>query len=246
MECQSTQTKAWQRLLPALLILTLACGDDVESMGMDAGPEQPDAQTLEFPRVPGYCTASVDGLGPIAVETDYLAHVVSCENGLASFEALKAQAVSARSYLYYKLDVDGSIGDGQGDQVYTCGNPPTSEHLRAVAETEGQVLTYMGTQVAAFYVAGALQDAPTCRGGTADATNTERYVTYNEGRSGDQLIQTSLGFVDPGNHANRGCMSQNGSDCLSDEGWTYLEIIPFYYGEDIVVSKGMGDCISED
>ena len=60
-----------------------------------------------------YCEALVTGVGVVSVEDDYLPRVVSCENGGAPLEALKAQAVAARSYLYYKLDRRGEIADGQ-------------------------------------------------------------------------------------------------------------------------------------
>jgi uncharacterized protein (TIGR03382 family) len=190
-----------------------------------------------------FCVANVEGVGEVDVETNYLAHVVNCENGAASFEALKAQAVSARSYLYYKLGRGGSIMDGTGDQVYTCGREPGPDHFRAVEETSGEVLQYVGTQVAAFYVAGARQDPPDCRGGTDDPTSTEQWVTYNEGLSGDGLTQTMLGWVDPGNDANRGCMSQNGSHCLAGLGWRYDDILRFYYGEDIELVRAEGACV---
>lgn len=193
--------------------------------------------------VGAYCEVSVSGFGARKVETDYLPHVVSCENGAASFEALKAQAIAARSYLYYKLDTDGEIKDGTGDQVYTCERPPSEEVYRAVAATSGQVLQYRGTQVAAFYVAGALQEPPRCRGGSDDPTDTEDYVTYNQGLSGADIEQTSLGWVNPDNHANRGCLSQNGSDCLSDRGWKSDDIVRFYYGEDIEIVTAEGDCV---
>ena len=45
-------------------------------------------------------TVNVQGIGPVPTESDYVPHVVACENGAASFEALKAQAVAARSYAY--------------------------------------------------------------------------------------------------------------------------------------------------
>ena len=190
-----------------------------------------------------FCVATVQGVGEVDVETDYLAHVVNCENGAAAFEALKAQAVSARSYLYYKLGRGGSIMDGTGDQVYTCGREPGPDHFRAVEETSGEVLQYASTQVAAFYVAGARQDPPSCRGGTDDPTTTEHYVTYNEGLSGDGITQTMLGWVDPGNYANRGCMSQNGSHCLAGRGFGYTDILRFYYGEDIELVRAEGACV---
>jgi len=193
-----------------------------------------------------YCTAHVIGVGDVAVESDYLPSVVNCENGAASFEALKVQAVAARSYLYYKLDLYGEVSDGTGDQVYSCGREPGTEHTLAVEATSGEVLRYQGAQVAAFYVAGAKQDPPACSGGTDDPTNTERYVTYNQGKSGDAIEQTSLGWVDPGNKANRGCSSQNGADCLSDDGWVYDDILRFYYGEDIEIVRAEGACIEPE
>jgi len=193
-----------------------------------------------------YCTASVIGTGDVDVESDYLPSVVNCENGGASFEALKVQAVAARSFLYYKLDLYGEIGDGTGDQVYSCGREPGAEHELAVAATSGEVLQYQGVQIAAFYVAGALQDPPDCRGGTNDPTSTEQYVTYNQGLSGDSIEQTPLGWVDPSNKANRGCMSQNGSDCLADAGWVYDDILRFYYGEDIEIVRAEGTCIEPE
>ena len=190
-----------------------------------------------------YCSAMVIGTGMVDVETDYLPSVVTCENGNASLEALKAQAVAARSYLYYRLDRTGDISDGTGDQVYSCSRGPTDQARAAVDATSGIVLQYMGTQVAAFFVAGAKQQPPDCIGGTDDPTNTERFVTYNQGKSGADIDQTSLGLINPSNYANRGCQSQNGADCLSDNGWVYDDILRFYYGEDIEMITADGPCI---
>lgn len=226
-----------RRATTCALLLVAACDPDVGSR----------SQALD-----AYCTATVNtpsGTRQIDVETDYLPHVVQCENGAADQAALEAQAIAARSYLYYRLDRTGDIGDGQGDQVYTCSRPPLQQHLDAAATTAGLVLRYppatAATQVAAFYVAGAFPDPTTCHGGATDPTNTERYVTYNEGRSGADVIQTTLGFVSPTNYANRGCMSQNGSDCLSEQGRGFDEILRFYYGEDIVIERAVGACVPE-
>ncbi|MCS6797506.1 MAG: hypothetical protein NZ898_03065 [Myxococcota bacterium] len=191
-----------------------------------------------------FCTATVEGIGEVDVESDYLPRVVQCENGAAADAALQVQAIAARSYLYYKLERSGSITDGTSDQVYSCGRPPSERHYAAVRATSGLVLRFRGSQVAAFYVAGALQSPPDCRGGTDDPTRTERFVTYNEGRRGDDVIQTSLGWVHPSNHANRGCMSQNGSHCLAQMGWDAERILRFYYGEDIEIVRAEGACVT--
>lgn len=175
------------------------------------------------------------------VEADYLPHVVDCENGGASPEALRVQAVAARTYLYFKLETSGAITDGQGDQVYSCGKTPSAAHVQAVKDTAGEVLRYDGTTIAAFFVAGGKASPPACKGDAAAAT--EKYVTYNDGKSGAGITQTTLGFVSPSNARNRGCMSQNGSDCLAKAGKGYADILRFYYGKDITIERAIGPCV---
>lgn len=210
-------------------------------------------QDREIPRtqthrtaVTAYCTATVNGVGQVDVETDYLPNVVRCENGAASLEALKAQAVAARSYLYYKMELSGSINDGTSDQVYSCSGGPTALHYQAVNETAGQVLTYSGVTVCAFYVAGAIPSASSCvaTGSDNDYSNTEHYVTYNWNQSGANVEQTTLGWVNPGNLYNRGCKSQNGAHCLSNAGWGYQDILRFFYGMDIGIETAVGPCVT--
>ena len=194
------------------------------------------------------CDAPVQGTNGVDIELDYLPHVIKCENGAASYEALKAQAVAARSYLYYKIDKYGTIADGTSDQVYSCDREPSQIHYDAVADTAGIHLVYQDTLVCTFYVAGAHPSDEVSCIATADDPedfNTEHYVTYNWGYSGDDVQQTHLGWIDEDNLANRGCMSQNGSDCLSDQGWGFEDILRFYYGADIGFSVAEGDCLEE-
>jgi len=225
---------------PALPLIALgawlaACGPGVELSLDRAGP-------VAIP-LTAFCDAEVQGVGVVDVENDYLPRVVTCENGGAPLEALKAQAVAARTYLYYKLSLYGSIRDGQSDQVYSCGTEPGARQRRAVEETAGQFLRYGGGVLCAFYVAGAHQTPPACQGNTSDSTNTERYVTYNWGLSGDDITQSTLGWVNSGNTANRGCMGQWGSRCLADDGWGYEDILKFYYGMDIRLATATGACV---
>jgi hypothetical protein len=186
------------------------------------------------------CSANVAGQGTLDVETVYLPDVVHCENGGAPLESLKAQAIASRTYLYYKLETSGSIGDGQGDQVYSCGSHAGPLEKQAVAETAGQVLRYSGTTIAAFYVAGATASPPACMDGSSSTSN---YVTYNEGKTGAGITQTTLGFVSPSNTRNRGCMSQLGSRCLANEGKKADAIVKFYYGDDIAITQAIGPCV---
>jgi len=215
----------------ALLAVTAACGCGC-GRGSKGGPAGPEAR----------CEALVAGVGPVAIETVYLPRVVNCENGAAAPAALQAQAVAARSYLYYELGRVGQIDDGTSDQVFGCGREPGPEHVAAVAATAGEILQHGDTIVAAFYVAGALQAPPACTGGADDPTATEPYVTYNHGRAGAEVLQSPLGRLDPATTANRGCLSQNGSDCLAHAGRDYRDILRFYYGEDVTIARVSGSC----
>jgi len=224
-------------LLVAALLSAGGCGD-----GWDV------AQLLR--PVNAYCTVNVKGKGTKQVETDYLPNVVRCENGGADFEALKAQAVAARAYMYYKISKYGSISDGTGDQVYSCGKSAGTQHKNAVKATAGQILMYQGKFVCAFYVAGAKPSTASCKALSSDwdGTKTEKYVTYNEGKTLGNVKASPLGWSPgPGKiyPANRGCKSQNGAHCLSLKGKKYTDILKFYYGADIKIVKASGPCVNQ-
>lgn len=104
---------------------------------------------------------------------------------------------------------------------------------------------YAGAYVSSFYVAGAVpSDRASCIAapGDDDYSNTERFVTVNWEASGDGIRQSPLGWVHPDNHANRGCHSQNGAHCLAEAGWSYEDILLFYYGADIEHVVVEGEC----
>ncbi|QDU90031.1 Stage II sporulation protein [Pirellulimonas nuda] len=196
-------------------------------------------------------TINVTGSGAVAMESDYVPNVVHCENGLASFEALKAQAVAARTFAYYKVDLQGFINDGQSDQVYSCSGSALAIHQAAAAATEGEILyvdNFSGGDVliAAFYVAGAIPTGPfnpadpsaVPNPGDSDPTTTQKWVTYpyENNLSRGSNLGTPLGFrgtpTNP-NWPNRGAMSQNGADFLSDNSVSYVDILKYFYGADI-------------
>ncbi|HMR80605.1 MAG TPA: SpoIID/LytB domain-containing protein, partial [Polyangiaceae bacterium] len=194
--------------------------------------------------LPGaYCSVMVQGKGTRAMETDYLPHVIQCENGGANLQALKAQAIAARSVAYYNMATQGSICDSQGCQVYSCNANPLPIHYQAVKETAGMYLSHAGMLTYGFYVAGGSPAPSSCHGGSA---STEKYVTYNSGKSGSSVIQTSLGYKGPpGFGQNRGCMSQLGARCLENKGYDYQQILRFYYGADIGISQASGSCTQQ-
>ncbi len=207
---------------------------------------------LAAPLPQAFCDIIVDGVGTVPAETDYLPNVVTCENGGAGIEALKAQAIAARSVAYWTMGTDGSICDSQGCQVYSCGRAPSAEAIRAVEETSGLYLSYDSLVTFGFYVDGDHGTAPpTCRGSASSGNpgaSREQWITYNEGQTGASVQMSPLGFI-PMNQAifgqNRGCMSQWGARCLeNDLGYDVDGILRFYYGDDIEVTQATGPCIN--
>lgn len=226
-------------LSPVVLLLAAGCG------------EQRDYHETWALPLTAKCTINVQGKGTRQVETDYVPNVVCCENGGADTEALRAQAVAARSYMYYASRSSGSICDSQKCQVYTCSRctgkaGKGSKYYAAAQATAGQVLMWGGVVIASFYVAGAKPSTSSCvaKSSDPDSTKTEKWVTYNSGKTGSAVTQTKLGWVNSGNKYNRGCKSQNGAKCLSGKGKKYPEILRFYYGADIQLVTAKGPCVN--
>jgi hypothetical protein len=234
----------WARLSPfaaGALALGVLAGCSDSQRDLVGSTRQP----VAAPIAAAYCSIDVNGVSKDA-ELDYLPHVITCENGGASLEALKAQAIAARSVAYYSMATKGTICDGQGCQVYSCGAAPAAKHLQAVQETAGLYLSYDSLLTYGFYVAGDTNTSPpSCQG--SGSGGTEKYVTYNEGKSGADVQMTTLGYIPPGQPVygqNRGCMGQWGARCLeNDKGYTYDAILRFYYGADIQILQAAGPCV---
>lgn len=100
---------------------------------------------------------------------EYLVGLINCEiSSLWPIEAVKAQAVIARSYAVYQKDIrNGSLYHLESsvmDQVYDGADIEDSRAARAVRETSGEVLVYSGKIIQAFYHAN-------CGGHTEAAMN---------------------------------------------------------------------------
>ena len=100
----------------------------------------------------------INVINHVDMET-YLIGVVPYEIGENyNINALKAQAVCARSYSYDRLSGSTSItsydiGDTSSDQVYRGYNSSYTNCIQAVMETAGQVLTYNGSVISTLYSA---------------------------------------------------------------------------------------------
>jgi len=87
---------------------------------------------------------------------EYLIGLINCEiSSLWPVEAVKAQAVIARSYAIYQKDARRGalyhLESSVMDQVYAGVDIEDSRAARAVQETAGEVLTYSGGVIQAFY-----------------------------------------------------------------------------------------------
>lgn len=229
-----------------------APGQDATYPSVLGVPGQPPLEVVA-PLPAAHCDAHIVDVGVdkwVPTETDYLPHVVQCENGGANLEALKAQAIAARSVLYYAMETNGEICDSQGCQVYSCNATPNALQKQAVEETAGIYLMYNDTLTYGFYVAGDPGVQPPQCVGNDNNAGTEKFVTYNEGKSGTDVTQTTLGFIfDPndfGYGQNRGCMGQWAARCLeNNNGYTYEDILKFFYGDDIILVTAPGECVPE-
>ena len=146
----------------------------------------------------------------IDVET-YLCYVVPSEMPESyGLEALKAQAVCARSYAFRQLSgsaysaYGAHVDDTTNYQVYN--NTETDELTRqAVKETEGQVLTYGGELVTAYYYAtsSGYGNDMSVWGGTEDEAPYLRRIYMSGGEAPDLSSETAfreyLGKTDSGN-----------------------------------------------
>jgi stage II sporulation protein D len=127
-------------------------------------------------------TAGLTVVNRLLLES-YLAGVISAEMGRrnqAEFEALKAQAVVSRTYALRNLRRRAALGfdlhASVADQVYAGSGSETPEGREAVALTRGQILTYGGAPIDAFYYS-------TCGGRTADGTEAFRAASRGYLRS---------------------------------------------------------------
>ena len=87
---------------------------------------------------------------------EYLIGLINCEmSSQWPMEAIKSQAVIARSYALYQKDARKNspyhLESSVMDQVYDGCDIEDSRAARAVRETAGEVLTYNGTIIQAFY-----------------------------------------------------------------------------------------------
>jgi lysophospholipase L1-like esterase len=183
----------------------------------------------------------VAGLGELMLE-DYVARVVTGEvGGFVQLEALKAQALAARTFVERALRDDAQLGARDkpvknGEDFQVAARVATDLAVRAARDTRGGAILHRGKLILANYVAGAPWAPGASRGTRTASHSTERYVTYNAGLRGAAVVPTPL--ADTRRADNRGCLSQNGARTLALRGWKWPRILRFFYGEDVEFTIG--------
>ncbi len=176
-------------------------------------------------RVYRSATGQIDVLN---IETEYLPYVVAAENDIAPFESMKAQAVASRTYAYYRKEhpsgANFDIYDDSRDQNYKPWLVLTDNLINSVSQTNGRVLKWGSVIICGFYISGSGDTAP--------------YVTYNEGKSGEGITQSTIGWITnpPSlNPYNRGAMGQIQANALANNGYSWQNILKYFYGKDIII-----------
>ena len=174
--------------------------------------------------------SAIGQIDVLNIETEYLPYVVAAENDIAPFESMKAQAVASRTFAYYKKEhpsgTDFDVYDDSRDQNYKPWLVLTDNLKNSVSQTNGIVIKWGGVIICSFYVSGAGDFA--------------RYVTYNEGKSKEDISQSSIGWVTnpPSfNPYNRGAMGQIQANALANNGYTWKNILKYFYGNDITIGS---------
>lgn len=149
---------------------------------------------------------------------DYLKGVVPSEMPPSwEFEALKAQAIAARSFALANLGKQARFGydlkDNTEDQAYGGASVETNKTNRAVEETTGLVLTYDMKIIPAYYSASA--------GGMTNTNAWGGNLPY---------LRSVPSFDDDVKKNGHGVgMSQHGANNLAKEGYNAYQILQYFY-----------------
>jgi len=156
---------------------------------------------------------------------NYLKGVVPSEMSPSwEFEALKAQAIAARSFALANLGKQSKWGydlkDNTEDQAYGGASAETNITNKAVEETHGLVLTYDMKIISAYYSASA--------GGMTSTTAWSGSAPY---------LRSVPSFDDSVGKKGHGVgMSQHGANNLAKQGYNAYQILQYFY-QDIKFAK---------
>lgn len=149
---------------------------------------------------------------------DYIKGVLPAEMPPSwEFEALKAQAIAARSFALANLGKQSRYGydlkDNTEDQAYKGASGETNKTNKAVEDTFGLVLTYDMNIISAYYFASA--------GGQTNTSAWGGNIPY---------LRSVPSFDDNVKKSGHGVgMSQHGANNLAKEGYNAYQILQYFF-----------------
>lgn len=214
-------------LVPYKNEIAVKCRDKVYSLGTNAIVLRTDTDGYVSTKGKWYhgklMVKNIGGKLTVINDIDlenYIKGVVPSEMPAAwEYEALKAQAIAARSFALANLGKQAKWGydlkDNTEDQAYGGASAETDITNKAVEETHGLVLTYDMKIISAYYSASA--------GGMTSNSIWGGYVPY---------LHSVPSFDD--NVAKKGHgvgMSQHGANNLAKQGYNAYQILQYFYSD---------------
>lgn len=156
---------------------------------------------------------------------EYLCGVVPSEISDSSpMEALKAQAIAARTFALSRIRSGAKMDDTANCQAFRSERMESPKSRKAIEETDGVVLMYNGQLVRAFY--SSSNGGVTKRSGDVWSTHLPYYVSKAD--EWDEAARKA----NPSIRASHGVgMSQVGAVFAARQGYSHTEILAFYYAE---------------
>ena len=156
---------------------------------------------------------------------EYLCGVVPSEISDSSpMEALKAQAIAARTFALSRIRSGAKMDDTANCQAFRSERMESPNSRKAIEETDGVVLMYNGQLVRAFF--SSSNGGVTKRSGDVWSTQFPYYVSKAD--EWDEAARKA----NPSIRASHGVgMSQVGAVYAARQGYSHTEILAFYYAE---------------
>lgn len=162
---------------------------------------------------------------------EYLTGVVPSEISDASpMEALKAQAIAARTFALNRARSGDCLDDTANCQAFRCERMDSPNSRQAIQETAGVVLMHDCKLVRAYY--SSSNGGMTKRSGDVWSMHFPYYVNRED--AWDNAARKEWPSIKPSHGVG---MSQVGAVYAARQGFSHEEILAFYYAETILADN---------
>ena len=167
---------------------------------------------------------------------DYVAGVVSGETHILDDEVtFEAMSVAIRTYaLYVTNNCSRSITNSEQNQVMSNPNNVSNKIKKAVAKTKGQVLTYNGKLIMSEYDSFYMGDGFYCDKNFCYSNYRKISNPYMPAKVHKVKVPATWLEDLSGGHGNG--MSQYGAKYLSMQGYSYDQILKYFYVDGVEIS----------